>query len=59
MYIYYPLILDIVDQLNEWNEKLNSWSDKNMGNLGFGTLIFFGLLFVAFFGIGRLNKKDR
>jgi len=55
---YYPLLLGIVDQLNDWNEKLNKFADEHMGNVGVGTLLFFGLLAVAFFGVAELNKKD-
>lgn len=58
MYKYYPAILGIVDQLNEWNDKLNKIADKYMGNVGVGTLLFFALLGVAFFGVAELNKKD-
>ena len=56
---YYPLMLGIVDQLNEWNDKLNKIADKYMGNVGFGTFIFFALILVAFYGIAALNKHDR
>ncbi len=54
---YYPMMLNIIDQLNKWNEDLNKWADEHMGNLGVGTIIFFGILLVAFYGIGVLNKK--
>ena len=59
MYKYYPLFLGIIDQLNEWNEELNKIADKYMGNVGVGTLLFFALLGLAFFGIGTFNKKNR
>ncbi len=59
MFNYYPYILGIVDTLNEWNDKLNALADKYMGNVGFGTLIFFALIGVAFFGVATFNKKDR
>jgi len=59
MFKYYPYMLGIVDQLNEWNDKLNKLADEHMGNVGFGTLIFFALLGVGFFAIGTFNKKDR
>ena len=55
---YYPVLLGIVDQLNDWNDKLNKFADEHMGNVGVGTLIFFALLGVAFFGVAELNKKD-
>ncbi len=56
---YYPYILGIVDQLNDWNDKLNKLADKYMGNVGIGTVLFFALLLFAFFGISTFNKKDR
>lgn len=59
MFRYYPMLLGIVDQLNEWNDKLNKIADEHMGSVGVGTLLFFLLLGVAFFGIGTFNKKDR
>lgn len=59
MYKYYPVMLGIVDTLNEWNDKLNKMADEYMDNVGFGTLIFFALLGVAFFAVGSFNKKDR
>lgn len=59
MFQYYPLMLGIIDQLNEWNDKLNALADKYMGNVGFGTLAFFALLGIAFFGVAAFNKKDR
>ena len=58
MYKYYPLILGIVDQLNDWNEDLNKWADEHLGSVGVGTIIFFALLLVAFLGVAELNKKD-
>ena len=51
-------MLGIIDQLNDWNEDINKWADEHMGNVGFGTVIFFALLIVAFAGIAELNKKD-
>lgn len=59
MYKYFPAMLGIIDQLNEWNDKLNKIADEYMGNVGFGTIIFFALLAFAFFGVRELNKKDR
>ncbi len=56
---YYPLMLGIVDTLNDWNDKLNKIADKYMGNVGFGTLVFFILIGVAFYAVGTFNKKDR
>ena len=59
MYKYYPVMLNIIDKLNDLNDELNGWADEHMGNVGFGTFIFFVLLGVAFYGVGTLNKKDR
>ena len=59
MYKYYPLMIGIVDQLNKWNEDINKWADEHMGNVGFGVIVFFGLLGIAFFGVERLNRKNR
>ena len=55
----YPYMLGIVDTLNDWNDKLNKLADKYMNNVGFGTLVFFILVGVAFFAVGTFNKKDR
>ena len=41
MFRYYPMLLGIVDQLNEWNDKLNKIADEHMGSVGVGTLLFF------------------
>lgn len=54
----YPMMLGIIDQLNEWNEKLNSFAAEHMDNVGIGTVIFFAILLVMFWGIGSLNKKQ-
>ena len=59
MYKFYPAVLGIVDLLNDWNEKLNAFADEHMGNVGVGTLLFFLLLGLAFYGINTFNKKDR
>ncbi len=58
MYNVYPMILGIVDQLNDWNEKLNSFASEHMDNVAIGTVIFFAILLVMFWGIGSLNKKQ-
>ena len=54
----FPMILGIIDQLNDWNEKLNSFASEHMDNVIIGTVIFFGILLVMFWGIGSLNKKQ-
>jgi len=58
MYNIYPMILGIVDQLNDWNDKLNSFASEHMDNVAVGTVIFFAILLVMFWGIGSLNKKQ-
>lgn len=57
MYKYYPVMLGIVDILNDWNDKLNKFADEHMGNVGVGTLLFFALLGVGFYAVGTFNKK--
>ncbi len=52
-----PSMLTIIDTINEWNEKLNELIGDKMGNVGIGTLIFFGILLVTFWAIGALNKQ--
>ena len=59
MYKYYPQILGIIDQLHEWNDKLDKWAGDHLDGVGVGTILFFALLLFAFFGIGTFNKKDR
>ena len=58
MYNIYPMILGIVDQLNDWNDKLNSFASEHMDNVAVGTVVFFAILLVMFWGIGSLNKKQ-
>ena len=58
MYNIYPMILGIVDQLNDWNDKLNSFASEHMDNVAVGTVIFCAILLVMFWGIGSLNKKQ-
>ncbi len=54
---YYPLILGIMDTLNDWNDKLNSFSAEKLDNVWIGTAILGILIIVAFFGVQSLNKK--
>lgn len=54
---YYPMILGIVDLINDWDEKLKKFADGHMGSVGVGTLLFGGILFVAIMGVNTLNKK--
>ena len=54
---FYPQVLGIMDTLNEWNEKLNEFAGKNLDNVLVGTALLFGIIIVAFWAIGALNKK--
>lgn len=55
---YYPMILGIIDTLNEWNDKFNGWATKHMDSVWFGVLMLVGILAVSFWGIGVLNKRQ-
>lgn len=57
MYKYYPMILGIMDKIEEWNDKLNAFAAEHMDNVLVGTLMLGLLILVAFYGIGALNKK--
>mgnify|MGYP000001294993 FL=1 len=54
---FYPLILGIMDTLNDWNDKLNALAADKLDNVWVGTLILGILIVVAFFGVQTLNKK--
>lgn len=54
---YYSQILSLMDTLNEWNEKLNSFAASHMDNVWVGTVIGGGLLVLAIWGINALNRK--
>ena len=54
---YYSQILSLMDTLNEWNEKLNSFAASHMDNVWVGTVIGAGLLVLAIWGINALNRK--
>ncbi len=53
----YFLILSFTSTLNEWNEKLNSFFDKNLNNVWSGALIFGVLMFLGFIVIGKFYNK--
>jgi len=57
MYQYYPLILGIMDTLEDWNEKLNAFASSHMDNVLVGGLMVGAILLVSFWGINTLNKK--
>ncbi len=54
---YNLLLLNLVDKIEEWNEKLNAFASEHMDNVLIGSLIVGVLIFVAFAGINSLNKK--
>ena len=54
---YYSQILSLMNTLNEWNEKLNSFAASHMDNVWVGTAIGAGLLVLAIWGISALNRK--
>ena len=54
---YYPLILGIMDKLNDWNDKLNEFAAEHMDNVGVGVAILGVILLVSMWGINTLNKK--
>ncbi len=57
MYKYYPLMLGIMDTLEEWNEKLNAFTGEHMDNALVGALIVGILLIIGCWGVNELNKK--
>ena len=54
---YYSQILSLMDTLNEWTEKLNSFAASHMDNVWVGTVIGGVLLVLAIWGINALNRK--
>ena len=59
MFKYYPMFIGIIDQLNEWNEKLNKLADEHLGNVGTGTALFFALVILGVIGVNTFNKKNQ
>lgn len=57
MYKYYPLILEIMDKLEEWNKKLNAFTGEHMDNALVGAVVVGVLLLIGCWGINELNKK--
>ena len=55
---YYPLILGIIDTLNDWNDKLDDFAASHMDSVGVGTAILGVILVVSVWGINTLNKKQ-
>ena len=53
----YIQIIGIIDTLNDWNEKLNSYASEHLDSVLVGTLILFGLVAVSFWAIGMFSKK--
>ncbi len=55
--MYYPYILGLLDQLNEWNEKLAEFTNGRTDNAVFGTIVVVGVFIISAWGIKALNKK--
>lgn len=53
----YPLILGIMDTINDLNEKLNKFAGSRMDNVWVGTACIAVIMLVAFWGINTLNKR--
>ena len=54
---FFPYILGIIDTLNDWNEKLNSFASSHLDNAFVGTVVVIGVFIVSAWGIKTLNKK--
>ena len=54
---FYPMILGLMDQINDLNDKLNAFAGEHLDNVWTGVLILGVLLIITFWGIGVLNKK--
>ncbi len=54
---YTPLILGIIDTLNDWNEKLNDFASGHMDNVAIGTAVVAAVFVISAWGISVLNKK--
>jgi hypothetical protein len=57
MFKYYPLILGIMDTIDDWNEKLNSFAASHMDNVWFGAAAVGVIFLVGCWGVNTLNKK--
>ncbi len=53
---YYPLILGLIDILNDWNEKLNSLVEGRLDNVLVGTIVLVAIFVISAWGINTLNK---
>lgn len=54
---YYPLIIGIMDTLNEWDQKLKAFTTGKLDNVAVGTAIVGIIFVVSAWGIRTLNKK--
>ncbi len=57
MYKFFPLLLGVMDTLNDWNEKLNNFVGNHMNNVAVGTAIVGIIFVVSVWGVNTLNKK--
>ena len=55
--MYLPMILSIMDKLNELNDKINDLIGNKIDNVFVGAAILGVIILVAFWGINTLNKK--
>ena len=55
--MYLPMILSIMDKLNELNDKINDLIGNKIDNVFVGAAILGVIILVAFWGINTLNKN--
>ena len=57
MHNYYPLVLGLMDTINDLNEKLNDFTSSHMDNAFVGAAIVGIIFIVSAWGINTLNKR--
>ena len=50
-------LLDFMDKVNEWDQKLKEMIKVDTSEFGFGVVFIFACLFITFWVVGQLNKK--
>ena len=53
----YPMVLGVMEKINEWNDKLNGFASEHLDNVWSGVAILAVIILVAFWAISALNKK--
>lgn len=53
----YMLILGLMDVIEDWNEKLNSFSAENLDNVWIGMVIVVVLVIFGWWGVSYFSKK--